>query len=60
MRDLGLPAFDDFVSPPVTPVEELKRVGAGQESAKNKKGDVAAMQKFQLGPTLPVVPARIV
>ncbi len=59
VRDLGLPAFDDHVSPSVTPVEELKRVGAGPVSANTKKGDTT-VQKFQLGPTLPVVPARIV
>ncbi len=59
MRDLGLPAFDDHVSPSVTPGDELKQVGAGPESANTKKGD-ATVQKFQLGPTLPVVPAHIV
>ncbi len=59
MRDLGLPAFDDHVSPSVTLVEELKRVGAGPVSANTKKGDTT-VQKFQLGPTLPVVPARLV
>ncbi len=47
------------MSPSVTPVEKFKRVGAGPESANTKKGD-ATVQKFQLGPTLPVVPARIV
>ncbi len=59
MRDLGLPVFDDHGSPSVAPVEGPKCVGAGRESASSKKGDVT-VQKFQLGPTLPVVPARIV
>lgn len=59
MRDLGLPVFDDHGSPSVAPVEGPKCVGAGREPASSKKGDVT-VQKFQLGPTLPVVPARIV
>ncbi len=59
VRDLGLPVFDDHGSPSVAPVEGPKCVGAGRESASSKKGDVT-VQKFQLGPTLPVVPARIV
>ncbi len=58
MRDLGLPVFDDHGSPSTAPVEGPKCVEAGRESASSKKG-VVTVQKFQLGPTLPVVPARI-
>ena len=59
MRDLGLPVINDDVPPSVAPVVGPKSAGAGLEPASTKKGDVA-VQKYQLGPTLPVVPARIV
>ncbi len=58
MRDLGLPVIDDDVPPSVAPVVGPKSASAGLEPASTKKSDVA-VQKYQLGPTLPVVPARI-
>ena len=52
VRDLGLPPFED---PPLPS-------GAGETSggAKAQGTSGPVVQKFQLGPTLPVVPARIV
>ena len=53
MRDLGLPSFDD----PVGSVGLGEEVGGGRSQG---PGGAAVCQKFQLGETLPVVPARIV
>ena len=53
MRDLGLPSFDD----PVGSVGLGEEVGGGRSQG---PGSAAVCQKFQLGETLPVVPARIV
>ena len=52
VRDLGLPPFED---PPLPS-------GAGETGggAKTQGTSGPVVQKFQLGPTLPVVPARIV
>ena len=53
MRDLGLPSFDD----PVGSVGLGEEVGGGRSQG---PGGAVVCQKFQLGETLPVVPARIV
>ena len=52
VRDLGLPSFEDTLGP----------VGPGEVSGGTKAQGTpsVAAQKFQLGETLPVVPARIV
>ena len=53
VRDLGLPSFEDSVG----------SVGLGEEVGGRRSqgpGGAAVCQKFQLGETLPVVPARIV
>ena len=64
VRDLGLPSFDDSLLPDPT-VEPCgsKKAGMHPELTGNKNADGPSgteAKKFQLGPTLPVVPARIV
>ena len=64
MRDLGLPSFDDSLLPdPAVEPCGSKKAGMHPEPTGNKNADGSSgivAQKFQLGPTLPVVPAHIV
>ena len=64
VRDLGLPSFDDSLLPdPAVEPCGSKKAGMHPELTGNKNADGPSgivAQKFQLGPTLPVVPARIV
>ena len=63
VRDLGLPCFGDLL-PSVEAVVEpsgSKNAGSFLEPSSSKRTEGSSMvQKFQLGPTLPVVPSRIV
>ena len=63
IRDLSLPSFGDPL-PSVEAVVEpsgSKKAGSFLEPSGSKRTEGSSMvQKFQLGPTLPVVPARIV
>ena len=64
VRDLGLPSFDDSLLPdPAVEPCGSKKAGMHSELTGNKNADGPlgiVAKKFQLGLTLPVVPARIV
>ena len=62
VRDLGLPSFEDPL-PSVEAVVEpsgSKKAGSLLEPSSSKRTEGSMVQKFRLGPTLPMVPARIV